>query len=67
MRTPEEILKDIVKDVSEMRLSKVTRLNNGIYGPFVGEQSHKDYSVEIEWPNLELLVREAAMLWRKKK
>ena len=57
MRSAEEILKDIVSSVNEMRLKRKGWSSS--FGPFTGEQSHRDYSVEIEWPNLDLLVKEA--------
>jgi len=53
MRTPEQILQSIVDDVNAMRLK------HDKFGPFDGDQSHKDYSVDIYWPNLDILVKEA--------
>lgn len=54
MRTAEEILKDIIVDVNSMREGPKD------FGPFTGTQDrNSDYACTIEWPNLDLLVKEA--------
>ena len=57
MRTAEEILKDIITDVDEMRNNMPGYGAGEIFGPLITGDGTEAY---VEWPNLHLLVMEAS-------
>lgn len=60
MRSTTEILSDIVRDVNAMKVKNDDDSSEQqAFGPFEGIQSREDYTCQIEWPNLDLLVKEA--------
>ena len=57
MRTAEEVLRDIVTDVNAMKCENDGLNDQQAFGPFDGYRDGAD--LIIEWPNLDLLVKEA--------
>ena len=56
-RTAEEILRSIVADVEAMRVGTTSE-----FVGFGGSINHKDYTVDIDWPNLAILIDEAKQI-----
>lgn len=63
MRTPQEILNDIVTDVNEMQL--MGEGDETLFGPFDG-MMNMNQKCCVQWPNLYLLVKEAETALKKK-